>query len=198
MVYPRLKPELDRRKKLMPNDIENIRSRYKMGESEKRIASDYGVATPTIHYWTDDEYRKRCNLRSSKESSRRYREDPTKWKEMVRESGQYVRSVNPAVRLYNNEKNREKYFMKTKESNLLRTAFEEKRKKVEESELVDLSRIMIRYARFKKFINNNESVALKRNGALLLLSALHREGAKLILYLSTLQLQDAKEKKNEI
>ncbi|MEM2259970.1 MAG: hypothetical protein QXR88_01725 [Candidatus Pacearchaeota archaeon] len=63
--YPKLPPELDKRRKLMPEDIKEIRRLFNelithMTERQAilKLAEEYGVSYATIYYWTHDKYRK--------------------------------------------------------------------------------------------------------------------------------------------
>ena len=56
MIYPRLAPQLDRRKKLMPEQIEEIRELAAGGKDAKSLAQDYNVSWQLIRYWTDSVY----------------------------------------------------------------------------------------------------------------------------------------------
>ena len=56
MKYPRLKPELDDRKKLMPNDILEIKRLRKKGIGLQKIADIFGVSNSTIFYHTNRNY----------------------------------------------------------------------------------------------------------------------------------------------
>ena len=63
MKYPKLPEELDRRKKLTSEDIEEIRRLYKSGEESHRSLSKlFGVSKTSIRYYLiDDEKRKEIN-----------------------------------------------------------------------------------------------------------------------------------------
>jgi len=65
MKYPRLPPELDLRRKLMPEDIDEIREKHARLKAEGltdrqtciTLARMYGVSPFTIYYWTHNEFR---------------------------------------------------------------------------------------------------------------------------------------------
>lgn len=57
MIYPRLKPQFDRRRKLMPDDIKKIRLLRKRGFSLEKIAKIFEVVPCTIFYWTNEQFR---------------------------------------------------------------------------------------------------------------------------------------------
>lgn len=67
---PILPPQEDRRRKLMPDDIENIRWLYAHGITQTHIASIYKVSQACIHYHLlTDEERKEVNKQRCKHPS---------------------------------------------------------------------------------------------------------------------------------
>jgi len=56
--FPRLKYKDDGRRKLLEEDIKNIRKRFASGENCFKLADDFNVTVSTIRYWTNEDYRK--------------------------------------------------------------------------------------------------------------------------------------------
>ena len=54
MKYPRVKPELDKRRKLSPSDVENIKTMKEGHTTLREIAAKYGVSTFVVWYHTTD------------------------------------------------------------------------------------------------------------------------------------------------
>jgi len=98
MEYPKLKPELDRRRKLMPEDIENIRSRYERGESIAFLAKCFEVCKSTILYWVDENYRLNMLKRTAKHNAEYKKRNPDKHRQSCKQTMRYIAKVNP---LYN-------------------------------------------------------------------------------------------------
>jgi hypothetical protein len=61
--YPRLPEKLDARRKLMEEDIIELREERKKGLSYKELAEMFGVSKTACRYHCDDEYKKRKNKR---------------------------------------------------------------------------------------------------------------------------------------
>jgi len=59
MIYPRLSPELDRRRKLMPEDIKKIRHERERGRTTIYLAKKYKVSATLICYWTNEKFRQK-------------------------------------------------------------------------------------------------------------------------------------------
>lgn len=58
MEYPKIPPELDKRRKLSDDDKEYIRNRYKDGGvSTRQLAAEYGVSRRTIQFAIDPQKR---------------------------------------------------------------------------------------------------------------------------------------------
>jgi hypothetical protein len=76
MDYPHLPPQKDRRRKLMPEDIDEIRTLFKGGMVRIAIANKFSVSESTIVYWTDEAFRQRQNENSSKNHMRLMENDP--------------------------------------------------------------------------------------------------------------------------
>ena len=90
MKYPRLPANLDRRRKLMPEDIKKIRKLRKSGVNVCIIAIKFKVSTTLIYYWTNEKLRQRIIKRAS-EANR----DTKARRERQKKSIQYIRKVNP-------------------------------------------------------------------------------------------------------
>jgi hypothetical protein len=56
LKYPRVPPELDLRRKLMPEDIEMIKEKYENGISCPELGRQYGVSKSCIQYHVLPEY----------------------------------------------------------------------------------------------------------------------------------------------
>ena len=62
MKYPKIKSELDARRKLMPKDIAVIKRMHKRGVRQNQIAKKFGVGTFIIWYHTTSLENKRKHL----------------------------------------------------------------------------------------------------------------------------------------
>ena len=63
MEYPKLPETLDKRRKLLKEDIAELREERKKGLSYQALAEMFGVNKNTCQYHCDDEYKKRKNKR---------------------------------------------------------------------------------------------------------------------------------------
>lgn len=59
MKYPRLPKRLDRRCKLTDRNISQIRKLRKKGIKILKISDKFNVCTNTIHYWTNEKFRRK-------------------------------------------------------------------------------------------------------------------------------------------
>jgi hypothetical protein len=79
MKYPRLPPELDRRRKLMPEDIAAMRRLYHemlpQAKSERQVllelSEKFGVSYECVYYWTHDDYREWKRKKNAEAHSKR-------------------------------------------------------------------------------------------------------------------------------
>ena len=72
MDYPKLPPEKNRRRKLIPEDVEQIRWLVKEGVPRKEVAQQFKVSLATIDFWCwTDEQRKRHYARNSRNAKER-------------------------------------------------------------------------------------------------------------------------------
>lgn len=105
MKYPRLKPELDRRKKLMPYQIAEIKKKRKRGIYGIKLAIEYQVDAATITYWTNEMYHKNHKQKAIKRSKKRWKNESERESllEQGREIARYLKKVNPVWRKYKNQ-----------------------------------------------------------------------------------------------
>lgn len=96
--FPRLPQELDRRKKLMKEDIEEIRELKKDGLSMLTIAKIYNVSQALICYWTNEKFREK--VRKDAAQYKRSTEAIKRHKEIDRKSILYKMRVHSALRKY--------------------------------------------------------------------------------------------------
>ena len=66
MKYPRLRPEDDLRKKLLPADIKQIRAFRSEGLPLRTIAERFNVSQALIVYWTDSTRRETVRRQAAK------------------------------------------------------------------------------------------------------------------------------------
>ena len=104
MKYPRLSPELDRRRKLMPEDIKNIRHERERGRSTIYLANKYEVSATLIAYWTNEKFRQKVI-----QSSKHQKKDMKRHKELDAESKKYIAKVNPLFKEYQKEQGKKYY-----------------------------------------------------------------------------------------
>jgi len=104
MKYPRLSPELDRRRKLMPDDIRDIRLERERGRTLKYLAKKFNVTIIAIFYWTNENYRQKILERSKHQNKNRKTQN-----KYHQESKKYIRNVNPAFKEYQKEQSKKHY-----------------------------------------------------------------------------------------
>ena len=110
MKYPRLKPEDDLRRKLMPNDIVKIRKMWREGRfSIQDIADVCHVSKELIKYWTNNSFKKRV-LEKARMLRRDKNDEDRKKRELLRKIEKY--HAYPCIKKYSAEKHRMQYWMK--------------------------------------------------------------------------------------
>ena len=117
MEYPKLPPEKNRRRKLTPQDIEQVRWLVKEGMSRKEVARQFGVSLTTIDCWCwSEEQRKRHYERNKKGTKERgaYDNPATRAK---RQKGHraYKKAVYgaEAIRRFKYEQQKQSYMQKS-------------------------------------------------------------------------------------
>jgi hypothetical protein len=93
--FPRLPQELDRRKKLMDYEIEQMRSE-KGKLTIAQLAERYGVCQTTVKYYIYPLCRLRTAYRDKVRHKRRATTEPEKVERLKRKSRDYCRRVYPA------------------------------------------------------------------------------------------------------
>ena len=107
MKYPKIKPKLDRRRKLMPRDYIIIRKKFNRGISIVCLAREYRVCEMTIMRVLDDNFRRRCNEEKNQwnKEQRIIHKDDIVWREKIRREHQehkrYRASVQRDIYKYN-------------------------------------------------------------------------------------------------
>lgn len=101
MKYPRMPEALDKRKKLMKEDIKAIKSLYKSGRSRKWLAKKFNVSVPTIKYhFYSKEYRILRNKKFA-EKARMIKESYKKRRRIIdKRSKKYKREVVPEMKIW--------------------------------------------------------------------------------------------------
>ena len=110
MKYPRLPFYLDRRRKLMPDDIRKIRIRRKLGETIILLAKSFRVSLNTILYWTNEKIRKKI-LEKNRLTRKK---DRQRKREIDNISKRHIRKDNPLYKEWAKEKNIKYYYKKHK------------------------------------------------------------------------------------
>ena len=96
MEYPKIKPELDRRQKLLPEEREEIRGKYKQGVGIGELRRQYRVGYHAIRATVDDKYRKDRSSSSNARNKIRRATEP-EWvkrhRELTNASHRYKREI---------------------------------------------------------------------------------------------------------
>lgn len=87
----KLPPELDRRRKLMPEQREEIKHKYETGlYSQRALAKEYGVSRRLITFIIDDNKRKRCAEQfAERKKAGHYHYSKEEWAAIQREHRAY-------------------------------------------------------------------------------------------------------------
>ena len=104
LKFPRLSQELDRRKKLMDEDIKEIRILKEKGLSMVEIAKMYNVSYSSIYFWTNKKFREK--VRKDAAQYRRGPEAIIRHRKISKKSMEYKLKVNPALKEYRDEHNK--------------------------------------------------------------------------------------------
>ncbi len=85
LVYPRLPPELDRRRVLTEREIAEMKELRQQGYTSRRLAEMYAVSKTIVLYHTNDEaYREKVNKKRYERIKQREKSEP-KYKEFRKE-----------------------------------------------------------------------------------------------------------------
>ncbi len=113
MEFPKLPPEKNRRRKLLPQDIEQLRWLVKEGVPRKEAARQFGVSLATVDFWCwSEEQRKRHYERNKNRARERgYPYDPVKEKKRQKEYRAYKKMVHGAevMKQFKYENNKQRY-----------------------------------------------------------------------------------------
>lgn len=111
--YPKLDCKLDKRRKLCPKDIEQIRTMRKSKVTWSKITQIYGISETTLYYILFPDKKIEMNKKINKINTERYHNDPKFRKKIIESSKQIVMNryrEDPEFRKYHSEQSKLFYY----------------------------------------------------------------------------------------